>query len=135
MMSKQPPLISLACWASWITANVSAPTATASLPAAWFTRDTSLSGSQVVITFSMRTISAVAASKAAWTAAVSRSGVVKEANDTWVPIACPSAVTFSGVNAGGGVALEPEPAGALEGPSTAAGGPGPGGGALAGAGD
>jgi hypothetical protein len=66
-------------------------------------RDTSLAGSQVVISFSIRTISAVAASKSPPTWAASTEGVVNAAYARWVPIAWFSPVTFSGVN---GVGLE-----------------------------
>ena len=51
----------------------------ASLPAAALTRETSLAGSHVVISFSRRTISAVAASNSARTCAASSVGVVNAA--------------------------------------------------------
>ena len=48
-----------------MTSNVSAPTVHRLLPAAALMRETSLVGSHVVISFSRRRISAVAASKSA----------------------------------------------------------------------
>ena len=62
-----------------MTSNVSGPTTTGAFPDAALTRDTSLSGSHVVMSFSRRTISAVAASKRTRTLASSKADVVNAA--------------------------------------------------------
>src|SRR5579872_3500170 len=117
-MSNVPSLMSLAWSASETTRKLSGPTATGALPAAALIREISLAGSHVVMSFSRRTISAVAASKSERTCAGSRSGVVNAANARWVPIACPSAVTFwAGAPGASGLPIVADGAGASRGAS------------------
>src|SRR4051812_27300669 len=98
-MSNAPSLMALAWTASVTMSNVSWLTSIADFPAAALTRESSLSGRQVVINVWMRSISAMAASNARWAFDSSTAGFVYAANDKWVPIALPSPVTLTGVNA------------------------------------